>query len=373
MLEIENPRDLPLPLLAGNRSAEYRYQLLSAREEFVRSLDCVIRGRVSLSAGSALRAGGNLTLVLTPNPNIDWQQHRLSIHYDVTWGGEVYSWPLGVFLFESPEISASEATDLADVELLSKLTILDVDCIDQTYSIQAGENYISKITQLIQSTGETQYQLGTSSRKAVASQAWPPGTSKLKIINEMLAAINFWALYVDGWGRFRSGPYVDPTARATAIDFDEFSENAFHLPEFPWSQDVNSVPNKVQVINTGSDNRPAIVGVATNENPSSKYSFQRRGKRWIVQTHTNIDFETEAEGNAIARRKLQAASSPNSTFELKHAPIPVLPNDVIAFRTQRDDPESESLFDTRATFQKIEYTLDSTALCVSSFRGVALT
>ena len=371
MSQITDPSQFPKALLAGHRDPDYTYLLLDENDQIIKQLDTSMDGDIELSANTQLRAGGKVRVNVTQNPNIDWGRQRLRIEHIISTSNpdDPVWWPIGVFLFESPKIQHYENADIAEVELLSKLTLLSEDAIDETFSATTNDLITDKVVALIQSVGETNFYVEPSTRKFGVAFSREAGTSKLQVINDMLELINYWSLNVDGTGRLYALPYVEPAARGVVWEFDEEAD-AFHLPDFPWEQNTNGVPNKYIVGTAGTDEKAGLVAIATNTNPDSPFSYAARGNRWITASDMDLEFATVVEGLDIAQRRLTAASSPDSTFELTHAPIPAAPNDVIRFRTVRDDEDSITLFDTRAAFQKIKYTLSPTALCTSSFKGV---
>src|SRR5690606_30012693 len=122
---------------------------------------------------------------------------------------------------------------------------------------------------------------------------WEAGTSKLRIVNDLLAAIDYNSLWVDGQGNFRATPYVRPAARSITYSIlnDESGaalvreladgQESIYLDEWSRDRDVYGVPNKVVAVATGTGDEEPLVGVATNEDPASPFSEPSRG-RWIV-------------------------------------------------------------------------------------------
>lgn len=115
--------------LTGHRQASIEVILLDSSEREKGRLDGVEGGEVSMSAGSRLRASGTLNLV-DRGQEIDWAKDRVKIVYKLASGE---SWPLGVFLFASPKLSYSEGGSSLQVELISKLSLLDGDAFVAAY------------------------------------------------------------------------------------------------------------------------------------------------------------------------------------------------------------------------------------------------
>ena len=81
--------------------------------------------------------------------------------------------------------------------------------------------------------------------------------------------------------------------------------------------------------------------------------MQRRG-RWISLSETGVEAADQATIDALARRRLIDASTPQATLQIQHMPIPIVPNDAGGFRSQG--------VDARVVVKSVEYQLDPTAL-----------
>ena len=103
----------------------------------------------------------------------------------------------------------------------------------------------------------------------------------------------------------------------------------------------------------GSQDKAALVGVATNEDPASAYSFQARG-RWIVETRTGVEAANQESIDSQARRRLIDVSTPSASITIQHMPVPLQPNQVAGFSSQGHTAQG--------VVKEIEYTLDPTAL-----------
>ena len=96
-----------------------------------------------------------------------------------------------------------------------------------------------------------------------------------------------------------------------------------------------------------------MVGVATNEDPASAYSFQARG-RWIVETQTGVEAANQESIDSQARRRLIDVSTPSASITIQHMPVPLHPNQVAGFSSQGHTAQG--------VVKEIEYSLDPTAL-----------
>lgn len=333
--------------LDTHRQADYTVTLLDSKDRVIRRLDGVTGGNITLSNSTRLRASGSLSLTEACGP-IDWMTQRVRVDYATS--GQ--TWGLGVFLLSAPTRSYGEAGSTWDVDLSSPLALPDADCVDRTYVVKAGSNLIDVAAGLLRDTGLERLSITPSTATASSDIVYDPGKSKLTIANELLSAAGYWSAHPDGEGQVHLDPYVRPAARGVAYDFRE-GARAIHLPEWERELDAASVPNKVVLVSEGSQDKAALVGVATNEDPASAYSFQARG-RWIVETQTGVEAANQESIDSQARRRLIDVSTPSASITIQHMPVPLQPNQVAGFSSQGHT--------TQGVVKEIEYTLDPTAL-----------
>lgn len=318
-------------VLAAHRQSSYTVTLLDRDDQEIQTLDGVTGGSVTNNVNARLRQSGSLTLT-DRGQGVDWASQRVRIDWHVhTRLGDKH-WGLGVFLFAAPKLSQHDGWRQWSVELLGKLTVVDEDKVEGTYSVATGTNVTDLVVSLIQSAGEDRIACTPSDAVTTAMMTWDPGTPKLTIINDLLASINYWALWTDGVGQYRVEPYVAPAQRPVTWLFEE-GESSIHLPEWDLDQDTAGVPNKIVLVGQGSEDEPALVGLALNENPDSPYSFQARG-RWITHTDSGVEAADQSTLTALAQRKLIDLSTPNATISAQHMPIPLLGNERVAWRSQ---------------------------------------
>jgi len=312
--------------LTTHRVESWRVDLLTSKDSVLKALDGVTGGRVDQDVNSVIRGGGTLELD-DMGQGIDWLSNRIQ----VWWQVGAQSWPLGVFLLASPVSSYYDGGRHWSVEMLDKLVVLDQDKVDGSYSVAAGSVVTSVVKALIESAGENAGSLTGSTLTAPAGMVWEAGTSKLRIINDLLASINYFSLHCDGHGRFLAEPYVRPQDRATSWDFSAGAQ-AVHSAEFTRDEDLAAVPNKVVLVSVASGSAPALISTTTNTNPSSPFSYTRRG-RWVVYTETNVEASSQAVLDALASRKLADLSSSSASISLSCAALPLELNNAVGFHT----------------------------------------
>lgn len=347
--------DPPDPLLT-HRTESFRIEHLDRHGESLGDLDGVIGGTVELNANAPLRGGGSL-LLQDQNQGIDWGKDRVRIWWEVEG---VEPWPLGVYLLDMPTEAYTESGKSWEIGLIDKLAVLQDDAVEQTFSLPAGTVVTTAVRDLIQSAGETQISITSSTDTLANMRVWDAGESKLRIINDLLDSINYWALWTDGHGQYRVEPYVRPENRAIAWRFHE-GIDSIHTPDWVRNLDLGSVPNKVILVSQAPEDEPSLVATATNENPASPTSYQARG-RWVTHVEDGIETDSQSALQAMTDRKLADLSSPAAALEVTHAAVPLWYNELVSYRSQGHE--------ALATVTKFAVTLAPGALVAAEWREI---
>lgn len=251
--------------------------------------------------------------------------------------------PWGVYLLSGAPEKWSGSGRVYHLELLDKATVLDQDQVEVSYTVGTGTPILSALATLIASAGETIIVDAGVTTALAAPRLWPAGTTKLQIANDLLEALNYRSLWMDGVGNFRATPYVLPAARGTTYELLNLprelvdGETSIYSEEWERDRDVYGVPNKIITVETGSGSGEPLTGLATNTDASSPFSYAARGNRWISRTIDGVEVpagttpERQAFLNAKARASLVASSSVQATISVRHLPIPLLAGDVLRF------------------------------------------
>lgn len=347
--------------LTGGRRSAWRYELLGHDYAPLGALVGAEGGSCEVAALSRLGWSGSLS-IKDRGQVIDWMRDRVRVFYDPGVRG-VDPWPVCTMLFVSPLRSVGVDGDTWDVEMLSPLAIVDEDTVEATYSLPVGTPVVAAVVALIQSAGEDLMAVTESDAVTASPLVWNAGTPKLTVINDLLESIGYWALWCDALGQFRVEPYEPPGDRAPAWEFHAASGYSVHSPEWSREQNLSSVPNKVVVLSEGSDDKPAIVGVATNEDPDSPYSYQARG-RWVTAVYEGVEVVNTAAANALAQRRLLDRMSPVAKLGARHWIVPLSPNDVVSFESDGHA--------ALATVQRMAYEFNAEAMVEAEWREVGV-
>lgn len=347
------------PLWTGTaRAPRWEFTLLDEADRVIRPLTTVTGGSLEVNANTRLKYSGSLTLA--DAEGIDFMRHRVKITYNPGIP-QLPSLDMAVMLLSSPKQRHTAKGTRWEVGLLSKLVLVDEDCVEESYSLPAEANIIDEARALLLSVGGGHAKINASDITLKTALTWDAGTSKLTIINALLEAAGYWSLAVDGSGIFQLAPYAPPGARPV-----EFRHRAgsmsIHRDEWDYTRDLASVPNRVVCVSQGTDTEPSLVGVAVNEDPTSPYSYAARG-RWVTKVVDNVEAASQKVIDSLAQRALLDAMSPVGKLSVTHAIIPTVVNDVVEF----EPAEGRRL---RATVQKQSYDFSFDAQCQAQWREI---
>lgn len=342
----------------SSRTPRWEILLLDEADRVIRPLTTVVGGNLEVNANTRLKYSGSLTL--GDAAGIDFMRHRVKIKYHPGIDG-VPALDMAVMLLSSPERRHSARGDRWEIGLLSKLVVVDEDCVEETYSLPAGANIIDEARALLLSVGGGHPKIQPSGLQLKTALTWDAGTSKLTIINALLEAAGYWSLSVDGGGVFQLLPYVPPGGRPVAWRH-RAGATSVHRDEWAYTRDLSSIPNRVVCVSQGTDTEPGLVGVAVNENPESPYAYAARG-RWVTKVVDNVEAASQNVINALAQRALLDAMSPVGKLSVAHAIIPTVVNDVVEFEPAVGDR-------LRATVQKQSYDFAFDAQCHAQWREI---
>lgn len=282
--------------------------------------------------------------------------------------------PAGVFLCAAP-VEEWTATGLKrQVELTDKLSILDQDIASgdpttiTSYSAAAGANVITLVQTIIGETGELYPAIQPDTKTLASPLVWDIGTTRLKIINDLLDAGGYFSLWCDGWGQYQATPYVQPSDRVPVYQsIAPFSDGPQSLmaPEWTRDRDIYSIPNRFLVVGQGDGTTAALTSLATNVDDTSPYSFNNRG-RWITSVEVGVEAVDQAALDTIARARLSSATSVTNQITVPHIFLPDLHiNSVVHF------VNPDSGLDIFCYVVKTTIPLDPIKLCQTVMRLVS--
>ena len=339
------------------RSPRWRFTLLDANLRERNLLTSVREGDMELSADSRLGGSGKITIGDTETVN--WLSDRVRIFYDPGIPG-VTGWAVATFMFASPTLKVDDGKQFFEVDLLPLTTIVDGYSLERRLVADKGVNIIRLVEQLLRECSVTNIAVTPSARVLTDTITFKPGDSYLTVINTLLDAVGYWGLWVDALGQFRLEPYTLPGERAVQFEFVR-GKHSIHAAKWEREHDIASVPNKYIVVGHGTDEKPPLVGVATDENPNSPYSVQARG-RVITKADTGVEGADQTVFDRLAAKRLIAAQSVVAKLTVSHAIVPIQLRELVLF--------VDTGISVRATVQRMRFRFTDDSLCEASWREV---
>jgi hypothetical protein len=217
------------------------------------------------------------SFVLIEGDAIDYNRDRIKPYIRLTMpdGGQV-SWPQGVFLLSSPDRVLSPDTSVArTVTAYDQTVLLQGDSVSDRYSLAVGTKYTDAIATAVAGYGFATNIVASSKTLPVAID-WAGGTSKLTIVNDLLAAINYRAAWFNEDGVFQAVPYVLPDTVVPGYTYGTDATSTI-VGDITHSLDLFNVPNRWVLVVSEPD-RPVLTSTYTNTSASSPTSTVSRGQ-----------------------------------------------------------------------------------------------
>ncbi|ABS03194.1 hypothetical protein [Kineococcus radiotolerans] len=252
---------------------------------------------------------------------------------------------LGVFVLTTPR-RLLEDNPVWEVQGYDKMHLLQVQ-VGDSYSVPAGTGYLAAVRVAIAAAGGGDAVLldsAAADKVLAAAMTWPldagTPTTWLRIVNDLLAAVGYRALWADQDGFFRSDPYRPPTERPLEWRFDvDDSRTTIIVEERTLTADTWGVPNWWRFLRRSTESTPSEGAgqyTVTNqtEGPTSVNALGRRVPK-VVWLDAADQAALRSQGDAIvaADRRVTA------TIELRTGPFPLAGHFDIAAYADRLAPD----------------------------------
>lgn len=295
-----SPAQVTAALIASSRVMYYRYKLLDLNMNFKKWLMGVVTSAsITMDTTQQVMRTANITLL--EDGSINYLSDRIQPFAFLQMpDGNFATFPLGVFLLSTPPRQTDTAQVITRQINGYDLTqyLVDMKTSDR-YTIAAGTNYISAIQTLLSGAGITQMNLTATSLTLPTALDWAGGTAYIDIINQLLAAINYYNLWFDSSGVAQAQPYISPSMLPPGYTYQDDS-NSVMSPEVNQNLDLFSVPNKWVLVVSQSDTA-TITSTYTNSNPNSPTSTVNRG-RTIVSYDDTSTAPDQATNDALVAK-----------------------------------------------------------------------
>ena len=304
----------------------WRFELVSRIGQTIGTLEGVLPGAsVSGNVNAEIRWAGSLDVY--GDPGVDWNKVRVRPvrHWDD--GAQSGETPYGLYVVKPAEAVEDSTGTVTKLDLLDRTIVVSEDRVTGTFTVPAGRNIVGAVAEIIGSTGESGVALTPTEDVTRTDLVWEPGTTKLRIINDLAEHAGYFALWADHRGQFRFEPYTPPQDRPVVVRFRP-GEHATFLPDVGWKSEA-TVHNRVVCVSQETGEGPAMIATAENENPASPYSFQAQG-RWVTRFEQGVEAASQAVLNQHAQRLLAGEGTAGRVVSRELLPEAVELNAVVA-------------------------------------------
>lgn len=325
------------PRLIGRRVEGWAVDVLDDNDALKFSLTGLLTGRITQNRNTTIRGGGYIEFVPQVGEDVNYLRDRFRVWQYVTVGADLLAWAWITGVPQKPSTARDGTSDVVRLNLLDKMLVLHEDGLPETYSLPAGTVVTAAVAQLITEAGETALAITDSPLTLRSPLSWESGTTRLRIINDLLDSIGYFSVWCDGMGRYRVEPYTLPATRRPVREF-RAGQDSLHGRKMTRDQDVTSIPNRVIVRTRAGYEEPGMQSVWQNTDPTSPFSYQNRGGRWITDTREGVEAADQATLDAMAARIAAEATAPAASWSVTHASLPLSPNQVVLFAPRGVEP-----------------------------------
>lgn len=304
----------------NGRQVAFRYDRLSSANALLGPMNAVRSGKVANNALADIKRTGRFVMEDVDDGSINFLSDRIRPWFRLNMGDGWAEWPLGIFLMSTPKRTVGSTATLREVEAYDQGLILRDDKVGTRYTVAAGTNVITAVDTLLSDAGITQRNLVSTTETMPVARDWDPGTSRAKIIGDLLSSINYRSLYFNAAGYAVAEPYMQPASRPVGYTYTT-TQDSIIRPAAVHEHDLFSIPNKWVAVVSEPDKVP-LSATYTNTNPDSPTSTVSRGR-----TITEILQTQEATSQAVLDAKVQrAAFEASQIYEAVEISTAIMPH-----------------------------------------------
>lgn len=317
----------------GTRILSFRYDRLNSLNKYIGPIETVKSCTVANNALADIKRTARFSML--DRSSIDYLKDRIRPWVRLTMpDGGLVEWPQGVFLFSTPDRVLDDiGTVSREIVGYDQLLVLQDDKVTDRYAIASGVTYTTAIATLIATVPGVTMAMVPSALTLPAALEWEPGTAKLRILNDLLGAINYESAFFDEDGVLVCRPYQSPQTRTPGYTYDD-GQATVRTGGAEQTLDLYSVPNKWVAIVSEAD-RAVLRAEVTNSNPASPTSTVSRG-RTIVRIIDEVD---AADLSTLQAKVARYAFEASQVFEGVKFTTALMPfhsnNDVLSLAIPR--------------------------------------
>lgn len=286
-----------------SRIVKFKYELLNQNNLKIGEIPEVLDASVSMNSLAEIKRTARFKM--KDNKDIDYLNDRLRPVFILN---EV-EYPLGVYLMPSPRKKDTKAGIVRDIEAYDICQILKEDKFRNRYFVAKGYKYTAIVKQLINSAGIHGVDIYPSSATLNRDREWEIGTSKLTVINDLLAEMNYVSLYSNETGLLVSKPYQLPNNKEVK---HKYTMQNSKIIAYSGSDELDlfNVPNVWVVVATNAEGAN-YVSQYENNHTASPTSIAKRGRNIVDYREVDDIANQEALDDYVKRIAYNASSTYN--------------------------------------------------------------
>lgn len=216
----------------------------------------------------------SMTGEFRPNPAVDWNRDELQAVLVID--GREY--PVGIFLPASVEGTESDGLTTLRVEAYDRCWRVQTQNNGGSYEVAGGQSYLQAVEGMLSGSGIARVLATPNAAILDVGRVWIGDTTRLRMVNELLAEINYKDLWFTAEGVAVLEPYAKPTVDRIQHTLDADKVTSLILPEISRKTDLYSMPNTFVAICATPDKSSILSATAVNNSPASPASVIRRGR-----------------------------------------------------------------------------------------------
>lgn len=319
-------------------TVDFGCDLLAADLSFVQDISAdLVGGKVERNMGADIHGTCSLQLARTLAWGVDLVRPWMTLT-DPTAGTSA-RWNLGAFVLTTPRRVVGELPETFDVQGFDRIMLLTRQ-VGATYTVAAGTTYRAALVATFAAAGLTglvidgsaaDNTLPTTQVWALVGQSTSPDqvttpATWLRVVNDLLRAINFRAVWCDETGAYRCGAYLSPTTQPPAFTFDADDQARTIIGEQRTiTSDAWAVPNLWLFRQT---NRPTGSVTATEgdglysvvNQSDGPQSIDQRGLTWAAVV--DYDAADQTKLVALGDRRVATDRRVSSVVQVTTGPFP---------------------------------------------------
>ena len=277
----------------------YSYELVDRNGTWAGILPRVESASITGNVNRPIRWDGKLTVAGITG--VDWTQRRVRIFYHRDDYPRVQ---LGLFVAEPDATSHYESDNLVGVEreelsLYDRTKVLADTMVTNAYTVPSGTNVTTAVSAAIGLTGEKGVSITPRAETLRTDLVWDPGTTILRIVNDLLEAGGFFSIHTNTAGQFQVVPYKPPAERPVVRRFAPGSDDPY-APHI--GTDLPGIPvNRMTLVARGDGDAPDLIATARDQ-----ADFNATGL-WRDDFDEGVEATSQGVLQAMAERRLREA------------------------------------------------------------------